>query len=460
MIEFRPVRLEDRAAIERYTLPSQNPNCDLAFANMYCWQERYRTAWAEVGGFLVIRFQIDGGHKTGYMQPVGEGDFTPLIPLLCEDARARGERLRIIGVTEQGRELLRRIGGQAFAFDADPALSDYIYDTEALRQLKGRPYQPKRNHINRFKAEYPDYRYEPLTAAHEAACMALERTWRKEHDAAATEPDPEQRAMQRGLAHFEELGMTGGALYVGERMIAFTYGSAVNHDTFDTHVEKADTEYDGAFTMINKLFAEHLPDRFTRINREEDLGIEGLRRAKHSYYPVQLLKKFTAIRLHPDETACKELWMTAFGDDEEFVDSFLVRHYSRRRMRSISLDGRLAAMLHLLPFETGAGRATYIYGVATDPAFRGRGLASQLLGEALREIDARGEAAFLIPTPGNGRLRDFYARFGFAGRIPVSLLSPDGFDFGTGSPDTDLAMFRPAAGTTPPPHLISRLVTA
>ena len=98
MIEFKPVRLEDRAVIERYTMPSGICNCDLAFANMYCWQAVFHSAWAEIGGFLVIRFQIDGGERIGYMQPVGEGDFGPILPLLREDAHAHGQRLRIIGL--------------------------------------------------------------------------------------------------------------------------------------------------------------------------------------------------------------------------------------------------------------------------------------------------------------------------------------------------------------------------
>lgn len=88
MIEFKPVRLEDKQTIERYTMPSGIYNCDLAFANMYCWQAMYHSAWAVIDGFLVIRFQIGGGEKIGYMQPVGEGDFARIIPALREDAHA------------------------------------------------------------------------------------------------------------------------------------------------------------------------------------------------------------------------------------------------------------------------------------------------------------------------------------------------------------------------------------
>ena len=413
MIEFKPVRLEDRAVIERYTMPSGICNCDLAFANMYCWQEVFHSAWAEIDGFLVIRFQIDGGERIGYMQPVGTGDLGAIIPSLREDAHAHGQRLRIIGLTDEGRETIARVHPCRFAFESDRALEDYVYNADDLRNLAGRRYQPKRNHINRFEAEYPDYRYEELTPDRFEACMALERAWRREHEGHTSELCAEQRAMQRAFRHFGELGLIGGCIYVGDRLAAFTYGSAVNDHTFDTHVEKADTEFDGAFTIINKLFAQHLPERFTLINREEDLGLEGLRQAKLSYHPAFLQHKFTAICLHPDELACKDLWMKSFGDEEQFADSFIMRYYSRERMLTAEIEGRTAAMLHLVPFDTELGRTTYIYAVATDPAFRGRGLASQLMREAMQAVAERGDdAAFLIPTPGQEWLHGFYGRPG------------------------------------------------
>ena len=443
MIEFRPIRIDDRTAIERYTLPAGIANCDLAFANMFCWQFVYRSAWAEVDGFLVIRFHIDGGPRIGYMQPVGPGDFTALLPRLEEDARAHGERLRLVGLTDEARALLRSREPGAFAFDSDRAAEDYLYAASDLRELPGRRFQAKRNHINRFVAEYPDYRYEELTPDRFAECMTLEREWRRNHEGGAAGLCAEQYAMQRAFDHFEALGLRGGCIYVGGRLVAFTYGSALTEDTFDTHVEKADTHYDGAFTIINRLFAERLPERFTRINREEDLGIEGLRRAKLSYRPEALQRKFRAIRLRPDEAACKRLWMTCFDDDEEFVDAFLIRHYDAGLMLAATEEGALRAMLHLLPFTCETGRTVYIYGVATDPAFRERGLASRLLREALRRIDAAGiGTALLIPAAGSPRLRDFYARFGFEGAVPVTFETPDRFDFGTGDPAADRAMVR------------------
>lgn len=445
MIEFKPIRLEDKAVIERYTMPSGICNCDLAFANMFCWQFMYHSAWAEIGGFLVIRFHIGGGEKIGYMQPVGEGDFAPIIPCLSEDAHAHGQRLRIIGLTDEGRDMIRRMHLGLFAFESDRAMEDYIYDADDLRNLPGRRYQPKRNHINRFTTEYPDYRYEALTPERFDECMQLEREWRREHEGHASELCAEQRAMQRAFGNFEALGLIGGCIYAGDKLAAFTYGSAVNDHTFDTHAEKADTRYDGAFTIINKLFAQHLPARFTLINREEDLGIEGLRQSKLSYHPVMIQHKFTAIRLHPDEIAVKTLWQEAFGDGDDYIDSFLVRYYSRRRMLAEEREGALASMLHLLPFESELGRTTYVFGVATAFAFRGQGLASELLRRAETLCRERGDDA-LVLIPDGEELRRFYGRLGYGNDQPVEFSAPDGFDFGTGDTLRDRAMILPLNG--------------
>lgn len=448
MIDFQPVTLADKALIDSYVRPSECRNCDMAFANMLCWQFVYQSAKAVVDGFLVIRFRIGGGGKIGYMQPLGEGDFSRIIPSLAEDAHRHGQRLRLIGLSDQGRDILRNSSCGEFAFESDRNMEDYIYNAEELRTLPGRRYQSKRNHINRFTTEY-DFRYEPLTRDRFAECLRLEAEWRKAHAGQLRGLSAEQHAMRLAFAHFDELGLVGGCIYANDKMVAFTYGSPINHDTFDCHVEKADTEYDGAFTIINKLFAEHLPPEYLYINREEDLGIEGLRRAKLSYHPALLLRKYTAIHLHRDETEVKRLWKEAFGDGDDFIDSFLIRYYSRHRMLGIERDGRLVSMLHLLPFQSELGRTVYVYGVATEEAFRRQGYATELLREAVRTCRERGDDALML-IPDSDHLRGYYANAGFGGDMPVEFASADGFDFGTGDALRDRAMVLPLRDGTPP----------
>lgn len=477
MIEFKPLAIEDRAVIEAYTLKHAPANCDLAFANMFCWQFQYQTAWAEVDGFLVIRFLIDGGQRIGYMQPVGEGDFTSVLRQLEEDVREQGQRLRLIGLTREGVACLRRARIGAFACSSDRRQEDYVYRVEDLRELEGSRYKSKRNHVNRFEAEYTHH-YEPLTAEHMEECMELEQQWRTTRLALeGGELSAEQRAMQRAFDHFDTLGLRGGAIYVSGRMAAFTYGSAINSRTFCIHVEKADTAFDGAFTAINKLFLRHLPSEFELVNREEDMGLDGLRQAKLSYHPLFLQEKYTALKLHEDELQCKRLFIEAFTPEldaldareavEAEADSFIVQHYSRHNMLGLYdealEDGtpkiersgrRLVSMLHLIPMQTEFGPTTYIYAVATDRAYRGRGLASSLMTEAMRTIEARGDAAaFLIPsTPA---LEAFYAPFGLApAGLPVHFEAHDGFDFGTGDPTLDRAMIWRRDPSTPLPEVL------
>ncbi len=447
MLNFKPITVADRSSIEGYTATAALQNCDLAFANMVCWQGVYHSEWCELDGFLVIRFRIEGGHEIGYMQPVGEGAFTHLIPALEADARSLGQPLRLVGLTDEGWQAVDRAYLDCFAAEADRKWFDYIYRREDLEQLRGKHYQPKRNHLNRFRSTYPNHRYERLTARHAAACMALSNEWCRHHGGCADAAlQAEQEAMQFAFGHFEELGLQGGVLYVEEQLVAFSYGSIVGGTTFVVHAEKADTRYEGVFATINHALIEQLDPAIRWINREEDLGIEGLRKAKLSYCPALLLQKWKAVAQDRSAQACRSLWMRAFPNEERtFVDQFLLRYYHPTRMLIRERADRMVAMAHLLPFDCDGVRIGYLFGVATDPAWRGQGLASELVEEAIAWAGHAGYKAVVL-IPGEAALRNFYARLGFGGDIPIRLLAADHFDFGTGSSETDRAMIRYVEG--------------
>ena len=128
--------------------------------------------------------------------------------------------------------------------------------------------------------------------------MKLEREWIA--NSVLKNPDLEQdyrneeKIVEYLFEHFDELGIFAGAIKVDGNIVAFSLGSSINRDTFDVHIEKANRDFEGAFAIINQQMAEHLPQNFVYINREEDLGIEGLRKAKQSYYPFQLIEKYIA----------------------------------------------------------------------------------------------------------------------------------------------------------------------
>jgi hypothetical protein len=299
MIPFKPIDLNDKDAIASYTYPSHYLNCDFSFANMCSWSFFYESEFAIADGFLLIRFLIgqNGNKRRAYMPPVGTGDLRHAIRLLEENARADGQPLRILGVTPDVKNEIENAFPGQFAFLPETNFFDYIYLRHDLATLTGKKYQPKRNHINKFKKEY-SYEYIPVTPDIIPLCLKVERRWYQANRTDENETDLwlEYRSIAFGLRYFDRLGLLGGAIAVDGQIVAFTYGSPINHNAFGVHIEKADMNYEGIFSLINREFAARIPEQYTYVNREEDLGIPGLRRAKQSYHPTFMLKKNTAIK--------------------------------------------------------------------------------------------------------------------------------------------------------------------
>ena len=170
---------------------------------------------------------------------------------------------------------------------------DYIYRREDLAALSGGKLKAKRNHVNKFLSEHPAFEYRPLVPALFDQCRELENLWRKErgdnNPVYGDTISAEQQVMENVFIHWDELEMIGGSIFIDNKMAAFTYGAPVTLDTFDVCVEKADRNIDGLFSVVNQQFAAHLPQQYVYLNREEDMGLEGLRKAKLSYHPEILL---------------------------------------------------------------------------------------------------------------------------------------------------------------------------
>ncbi|MDD2436239.1 MAG: phosphatidylglycerol lysyltransferase domain-containing protein [Massilibacteroides sp.] len=305
MVSFKPITIEDREIITSYTLNSAYRNCDFSFANMCSWRFLYDSEYAIADGFLLIRFWIEGKSRLAYMFPVGNGNLTQAICTLEKESLAYGHPLLLLGISPEAKELAEKTFPGLFLYIPERDYFDYIYLRKDLAQLKGKKYQSKRNHINNFKKSYA-YTYVPLTPEIIPQCLDLERQWYKNR----TEEDSEQlrnerRSMTYALENYDRLGIIGGAICVDGKIVAFSYGAPINQDTFGVHVEKADINYEGSYALINQEFAAHIPDYFTYVNREEDLGIPGLRKAKLSYQPAILLEKNGAVK-KPDNTCCDE----------------------------------------------------------------------------------------------------------------------------------------------------------
>lgn len=294
MIDFKEITLEAKEEIQRFTLTGEERNCDLSVANLCSWSFLYHTHYAVKDGFLLLRFLINDAPV--YMMPVGKGNFCPLLDALAEDALRLGSPFRLMGISEEGKEMIERERPECFSFTEERDFFDYIYLRSDLSTLTGKKYQPKRNHLNRFRHANPDYEYRELTPGLVPECLKLEESWCRANGCSEERAlADERRSMTYALTHLEELGVTGGVLHADGRIVAFTYGAPINHNTWDVCVEKADTEVEGSYAMINYEYANRIAESYIYINREEDLGLEGLRKAKLSYQPHLLLKKYTAV---------------------------------------------------------------------------------------------------------------------------------------------------------------------
>lgn len=300
MISFKNIELQDKELITSYTLKSKRQNCDLSFSNLCSWSFQYNTQFAIWEGFLLLRFWADG--KLVYMMPIGNGDLGKVLNALQEDAFTQKAPFCLLGICEGMCSEVEAFMPGKFMFTADRDYADYIYLRSDLATLSGKKFQSKRNHINKFKRSY-NYEYTPITPDRIQECLDLEAEWCKMNNCDQHEgTGNERRSLVYALHHFEELSLTGGILHVNGKIAAFTFGTPINQNTFGVHVEKADTSIDGAYAMINYEFANHIPEQYVYINREEDLGIEGLRKAKLSYQPVIILEKyFACLKEEPQE---------------------------------------------------------------------------------------------------------------------------------------------------------------
>ena len=288
---FHQLALSDREAMQAVTLPSGRRNCNYTFANLVGWQFWYYTEVCVLENTVVLRYTFDG--QRAYMVCTSETLSLELIQELLDDSNGD---LTLIGLEDSQVVQLSTLNSQ-LSTNIEPVRDqyDYIYRRTDLATLHGRHLDAKRNHIHRFRAEHPDFEYRPLTPEFFDECRRLTEIWQEEKGGSDA-INAEKQVMETIFSNWEALGMIGGSIIVDGRMVAFTYGSAVTTDTFDVCVEKADRHVEGAFAIINQQFAEHLPEQYVYLNREEDMGIPGLRQAKLSYHP-EILLTYNAVHI-------------------------------------------------------------------------------------------------------------------------------------------------------------------
>ncbi len=292
MLQFRPFSIDDEPLVSRFLAINNYRNCDFSFATIFCWQHQYHTSFAMADDFFFIRYICDDGLPC-YMMPLGEGDLSLALNVILNDARENNYRFRIHAITLEMFQDIEKAVPNTFRFVENRDYYEYIYLSSDLINLSGKRFQDKRNHINRFRREYPNFEYKTITPELYPACLDLYYRWATDHRQRnpGEDLDGEEQSVLVAFEYFERLKFRGGSLWVDDQIVAFSYGAPVCDDTFVVHAEKAMHNIPGVFQMMNQQFVAHEATEFVYINREEDLGLESLRKAKLSYNPVRFLER-------------------------------------------------------------------------------------------------------------------------------------------------------------------------
>lgn len=413
---FHPISLEDREWMIRKFKEEDRSACEYVFANNLIWAQVYDVQVGEVCGCGVVRYRDHGDFE--YSFPFGGGDQKAAIEILRGICAAHGHRLSLNPIEGKDRDKLIRWFPGVFEVETDRDAFDYVYTVEKLSALKGRKLHGKRNHIARFMDD-GDWRYESMSEQNIDECRKMAKEWISLRAEKWNEDmEQEMKVLEVAFSHFKELGLVGGILYKQEKIVAFTIGEQLNSDTLVVHFEKAYPNLQGAYPMINQQFVLHEAQDFTYVNREDDAGDPGLRKAKLSYYPDLLLEKYCARESHvvfaneTDREAVTDIWQKCFGDDRDYINLYLDNRFENENMLVIHEDGHPVSMASLLPVQItidGEKRdARYVYAVATLPDYRKKGYASEILQHALEKYHEP-----LILQPADEKLRDFYRKMGF-----------------------------------------------
>ncbi len=294
-IPFQRLTLQDRQWVLPLLEQENSRSADYNFTNLYIWNDAYPQEAALVDGCLAVRLWQGGSPY--YFYPVGGGEAAPVLQALREDAAHFGAALRLCGVLRHHVEVLNFLCPEAFNLTEDRKLYDYIYSADKLDSLSGKKLASKRNHINRFVENYPDWSFEPLTAAGLDECTEFTRIWAAEGHTGAAQMEMERIALHRAFDGYDALMLEGGVLRAGGQMLGYTIGERLNSDTFVVHFEKSLADVQGAYAILNREFVRHIRKKYPGIiyiNREDDMGLPNIRKAKSSYHPEFLVEKYTA----------------------------------------------------------------------------------------------------------------------------------------------------------------------
>ncbi len=294
-MDFKPITLEDKQWINKYLKASQYHGCEFSFSTMMLWRDVYHTEVADYMGNLCYRCHHKHDVRDVYAFPAGNGDKKAAITEMMRQTKERKRIFVLRGFEKEWISWLEKEFPNTFDITTSEDEWDYVYSVEKMSTLYGSKYHGKRNHIARFK-DGGEWHYESLNESNKEACREMSDIWyHAQLNIGNITVLKEKPILNYALDHMAFLDLKGGVLYRDDKVVAFTIGEEFLEDTFHVHIEKAYSDIQGAYPMINQQFVLNEMQKFQYVNREEDDGIEGLKKAKKSYYPELMIEKYTAV---------------------------------------------------------------------------------------------------------------------------------------------------------------------
>lgn len=292
-LHFKPVELEDRRILNPYFNEWQFENSELNFSNLFLWQHIWNIRYSIVDECLYLALKRNGMETMFAPIPSKKGASLKVpIQRAKEYFRSIGQPFNMCCVTHELMDYIDACCNEKLDAIPDRNNFDYVYLASDLGQLPGSKYHSKRNHIEQFVSNYR-YTYSALEDRHIPACLELCMEWIKSKNGTMPYLKDEYNAIKLALENKEILDISGCVIEIEGKVQAFSIGEQITNDMAVIHFEKANSEVKGLYASINKLFVQNRWSHLTYINREEDMGYEGLRKSKSSYHPARMLEKYT-----------------------------------------------------------------------------------------------------------------------------------------------------------------------
>ncbi len=290
-MEFNKINLSDMETLRKHTMLAHTRNCEYAMVNIFFWNDTDKLMFAVIDDVLVYRLIDDGNAYYSIVEFIEEP--AKLVMKLEQDAADNGCRMVLTNMSENMVLRLERemVGQLRYWYDRE--YSDYIYEVDDLIRLSGSKYHGKKNHLNKFLNTYA-FLYEEITNDNIEECRRMKEEWAVRKGGDIEEYREELDIIDNVLDNYDKFNLIGGLIRIDGKVSAFTIGEAISEDTFVTHFEKADEDIPGLYQAINQQFAANSISGFKYVNREDDIGLEGIRQAKLSYRPVMMFDKYNA----------------------------------------------------------------------------------------------------------------------------------------------------------------------